>query len=157
MRIKKYSIVVVLFLLVMFAAGCSKSKNNPVAASTINLNGKWKLQYFGSDTLLVNLNISSSNNNLSGSYNAEYSTYSNYTKVDNQSTGTISGTFSSDSINITGTNAFASIVGDLGNFTFKGNKVGANYKGTVAFITVPATSLTPVTLKFSNVTLVSTN
>ncbi len=152
-----FTIISLAAVFILFAAGCSKS-NNPVSASaTSNLSGKWKIQYYGSDTLLVNLNLSSTNNNLSGSYDASYSSNSNGVEESSQSTGTISGTYTDNSISITGTNAFGGVVGDLGNISFNGNKDGANYKGTATYIFVSGFSLNPDTLKFSNATMTTAN
>ncbi len=112
-------------LLLFFFIGCSKS-DNPVETNNQNNNnisGTWKLSYYSSDSLIVNLDIDGSNNILAGKASLESFFHKNSFRQATSSTGNISGTYTD-----------STLVANANGFTFAGFKTGSDYTGAVTYV-----------------------
>jgi hypothetical protein len=117
---KKIFIPIALF--VIFLTGCSSS--DPVSPVGV-LQGSWKLNYYGSsnDTLLVTLEINSSNYVLEGSGHYKFLQHQGGTFREAESTSSLHGSYTDSSLTVS-----------FSDFSFSGIKSNSDYTGTAVYV-----------------------
>lgn len=115
-----------LFVFMIILPSCKNLNNNPVSTATIpSLNGKWSLITAGinSDTINVVLNINGTNGNLAGTGSGYYVQNNSSSKINYSFSGTISGTYTSSTINAI-----------VSSFNFIGDTAGTSYIGNATLL-----------------------
>ncbi len=107
---------------IIMLSSCKSSSSNPVTTTTIQpLSGKWTLSSAGvdNDSLKVVLNINGTDGNLAGTGSGYYIQYFNSGYAKTSFSGTISGTYTTSTINAI-----------VSSYDFNGDTSGTSFIGT---------------------------